>query len=529
VIVHMPCLFRSTVREHHHVSGRRSHPQRLPAPLRVSRIRVRRIGVPWHDARAVLDLVDIGRRSLAAYRGVAPDDTLDEILRLAGQLEGARVLHLNATPYGGGVSELLRSAVPLLNDLGVIADWRIISGDRAFFEVTKRLHNALQGASETLTAAEEETYLANAERNASLLEESYDFVFVHDPQPAAIRTLHDRAGARWVWRCHIDTGAPNPRAWAFMRPFLADYDAAIFTMRTFIPPDLPVERQIVIPPAIDPLSPKNRPLDDQTAREILDWIGVEPDLPLITQVSRFDAWKDPLGVIEAYRMVRGRVPRLQLALVGSMALDDPEGWHVYEQIQAAAGTDPAIHVFTNLTGVGNIEVNAFQRRSALVVQKSIREGFGLVVSEALWKGTPVVAGRAGGIPLQVADGVGGTLVDDVRSCAAAIEELLTDPEQAHELAESGRGRVRRHFLLPRLLLNELELMLELARAQPIGRQPKRPGTPVDPVCGMALGSLIFELTDTVAGREYGFCSEQCRARFMAEPERYLTSGRDIAP
>jgi trehalose synthase len=306
--------------------------------------------------------------------------------------------------------------------------------------------------------------------------------------------------------------------------FLADYDAAVFTLRTFIPPDLPVARQVVIPPAIDPLSPKNRRLDDQTAREILDWIGVEPNLPLITQVSRFDAWKDPLGVIEAYRMVRGRVPQLQLGLVGSMALDDPEGWHVYEQIRAAAGADPSIHVFTNLTGVGNIEVNAFQRLSAVVVQKSIREGFGLVVSEALWKGTPVVAGRAGGIPLQLADGVGGTLVDDVDSCAAAIEGLLTDSERAHELAKAGRARIWRHFLLPRLLLNELQLMLDLAEAQPITRAREPADTPVDPVCGMALGSLIFELTDTVAGREFGFCSEQCRARFLANPERYLSAG-----
>ena len=472
----------------------------------------------------MLDLVDVGRRSLAAYRGVAPDETLDEIVRLADHLEGARVLHLNATPYGGGVSELLRSAVPLLNDLGLVADWRIINGDREFFEVTKKLHDALQGAIEPLTPADQDTYLRAAERNAAMLEESYDFVFVHDPQPAAIRTLHDRAGARWVWRCHIDTGAPNPQAWSFIRPFLAEYDAAVFTMRSFVPPDLPVERQSVIPPAIDPHSPKNRPLDDRTAREILDWTGVEPDLPLVTQVSRFDAWKDPLGVIEAYRIVREREPRLQLALVGSMALDDPEGWHVYEQIRAAAGADPAIHVFTNLTGVGNIEVNAFQRLSAVVVQKSIREGFGLVVSEALWKGTPVVAGRAGGIPLQLADGVGGALVDDVDSCAAAIEGLLADSERARALAEAGRARVWRHFLLPRLLLNELQLMLGLAEARPIARARESGDTPVDPVCGMALGSLIFELTDTVAGREYGFCSEECRARFIADPKRYLSRG-----
>ena len=469
----------------------------------------------------MLQLVDVGRRSLSAYRGVAPDETLDEVLRLAGDLRGARVLHLNATPYGGGVSELLRSAVPLLNDLGLIVDWRIISGDRPFFDVTKRLHNALQGAARSLTDAEERTYLATAEQNAALLEEDYDFVFVHDPQPAAIRAIHDGGNGRWVWRCHIDTGAPNAAAWQFVRGFLGGYDAAVFTLAEFIPPDLPIDRHVVMPPAIDPLSPKNRPLDDETAQAVLGWIGVEPDRPLITQVSRFDPWKDPLGVIEAFRLARAQVPDLQLALAGSMALDDPEGWEVYERIQAEAADDPWIHVFTNLTGVGNVEVNAFQRLSAVVVQKSIREGFGLVVSEALWKGTPVVAGRAGGIPLQLADGVGGTLVDDVPSCAAAIVELLSDAERARSLAEDGRERVRRHFLLPRLLLNELELMRELARDRPIIGAREEPGTPIDPVCGMALGARAIERTETFDGREYGFCSEQCRARFAADPERFL--------
>jgi trehalose synthase len=469
----------------------------------------------------VLQLVDVGRQSLASYRGVAPDDTLDEIARLAESLRGARVLHLNATPYGGGVSELLRSAVPLLNDVGVLADWRIISGDQAFFDVTKALHNALQGAERGLSATDERTYLATTQRNAGLLEERYDFVFVHDPQPAGIRRFDDGDGARWIWRCHIDTGTPNPAAWTFLKGFLTDYDAAIFTLEDFIPADLPIERRVVIPPAIDPLSPKNLPLDEATAREILDWIGIEPELPLITQVSRFDPWKDPLGVIEAYRLVREAVPELQLALVGSMALDDPEGWGVYERIRHESERDPLIHVFTNLTGVGNIEVNAFQRLSAVVVQKSIREGFGLVVSEALWKGTPVVAGRAGGIPLQLADGVGGVLVDDVPSCATAIAELLADPDRAAALGEAGRDRVRRRFLLPRLLLNELQLMIELTRDRPIAHPAEQADTPIDPVCGMALGSHVAELTDTLDGREYGFCSELCRARFLADPDRYL--------
>ena len=240
-----------------------------------------------------------------------------------------------------------------------------------------------------------------------------------------------------------------------------DYDAAVFTMDQFVPPDFPLGRRAIIPPAIDPLSPKNMPLSEGDTRQILEWIGVHAERPIVTQVSRFDPWKDPLGVIAAYRLARQEIPGLQLALVGSMALDDPEGWDVYRQITQAAEADPRIYLFTNLSGVGNIEVNAFQRRSRVVIQKSIREGFGLVVSEALWKGTPVVAGRAGGIPLQMADGVGGILVESVDECAKGLITLFQHPDRAADLAARGRERVREYFLLPRLLLDELALMKAL--------------------------------------------------------------------
>jgi trehalose synthase len=469
----------------------------------------------------MLQTVDVGERPLDAYRGVAPDATLEALRSCATDLRGARVLHINATPYGGGVSELLRSVVPLLNDLGLIADWKIISGDDGFFQVTKAMHNALQGASTGLNKEQQAVYVANAEQNARLLEEDYDFIFVHDPQPAAVLPLHGKGAARWVWRCHIDTSHPNPGVWDFVRSYLSEYDAAVFTMAEFVPPDFPLARVEVIPPAIDPLSPKNLALAESTARQVLDWIGVRLNRPLVTQVSRFDPWKDPLGLIAAYRLVRQEVPNVQLALVGSMALDDPEGWEVYNAIMAESRTDPLIHVFTNLTGVGNIEVNAFQSLSDVVVQKSLREGFGLVVSEALWKGTPVVAGRAGGIPLQMADGVGGMLVDSVDACAAAVVRLLRDPQQAKELAERGRERVRQHFLLPRLLLNEVSLMLDLARNRPIQRTAASTALRRDPVCGMAIGENSHALTAPFNGQTYVFCSEGCRARFLEIPRRYI--------
>ncbi len=414
----------------------------------------------------MLQLVDVGERSLTAYRGIVPDRLLDAVRASAKDLRGARVLHLNATPYGGGVSELLRSEVPLLNDLGLHAEWKVIGGDNAFFRATKVLHNGLQGATLTLSQEEQAVYRDVNARNAAQFDDRYDFVFVHDPQPAAILSLHGKGGACWIWRCHLDTSEPTPAAWGFLRPYLQGYDAAVFTMPQFVPPGLPIPCLKIIAPAIDPLSPKNFPLARSTACRVLDWIGIQLDRPLITQVARFDLWKDPLGVIAAYRLVREVFPQVQLALVGSMALDDPEGWDIYRRLADESAADPLIHVFSNLTGVGNIEVNAFQRLSSVVVQKSIREGFGLVVSEALWKGTPVVAGRAGGIPLQMADDTGGYMVHTVEECAEAIAQILRNPREAKALARRGRERVRRRFLLPRLLLDELSLMRELAARRP---------------------------------------------------------------
>jgi trehalose synthase len=464
-------------------------------------------GAAPKPASTRLQAVEVGERSLASYFNVSPVHILEALDRNAERLRGARILHLNATPYGGGVSELLRSGVPLLADLGLDVEWRVITGDEPFFRVTKAIHNGLQGDPRGLSAAERDAYLATSARNAELLEGGWDFVVVHDPQPAAVLPLLGKGRAKWVWRCHIETTAPNPDTWEFLRGFLCDYDAAVFTLREFVPPDLPIDRVAVIPPAIDPLSPKNLPLARITAKQVLDWIGVRLDAPLVTQVSRFDPWKDPLGVIAAYRLAREEIPELQLALVGSMALDDPEGWDLYREIQQEAAGDPAIKLFTNLTGVGNIEVNAFQRLSSVVLQKSIREGFGLVVSEALWKGTPVVAGRAGGIPLQMADGTGGVLVDSIEQAGTEIVALVRDRERADELGRTGRARVHEHFLLPRLLLNELVLLNELAGND-------APSVERDPVCGLVLDPDASLPVIDERGVRHAFCSDDCRRRYL---------------
>ncbi|QSQ20532.1 glycosyltransferase [Pyxidicoccus parkwayensis] len=418
----------------------------------------------------MLDIVDVGKRSLASYRGVAPDEQLDELVHLSEHLRGARCMHVNATSYGGGVSEILRSLVPLYNDLGITTDWKLIHGDEEFFQVTKRIHNGLQGAPGELTEKDKAVYLANAQRNASRLisdSEDYDFIFVHDPQPAVLAALSSLRESRWIWRCHIDTSHPNPSYWEFLAPFLTAYDAAVFTLDDFIPPELPIRDVHVYPPCIDPLSPKNHPLPEKLTKDLLEWIGIRTHRPLVTQVGRFDLWKDPLGVVRAYQRVRPHVPDLQLALVGSLALDDPEGWDVYKEVRSATAGDSLIHVLTNLVGVGNVEVNALQSISDVVIQKSIREGFGLTVSEAVWKGTPVIGGRVGGIPLQLPEGTGGVLVDTIEECAEHMLRLLRQPEEARLLGERGREHVRQNFLMPRLLRDHLLLLNELAAARPL--------------------------------------------------------------
>jgi trehalose synthase len=404
----------------------------------------------------VLQHVDVAPRSLESYEPVVGADVLDALREAATPLRGLRVAHINATSYGGGVSELLHSLVPLHRALGIDCAWLVIPGTPHFFEVTKRLHNLLQGEPGKLGRRAQEIYLEHSRAVAALLEPRYDLIWVHDPQPAALRQLCGARGARWIWRCHIDTSEPNPSALGFLEPLLEDYDALVFTLDRFVPP-LENHRIKVIAPAIDPLNPKNLTLAREFADQIVQWAGVELERPLITQTSRFDPWKDPLGVIAAYRGIREQVPGTQLALLGQMALDDPQGWAMYRTILDETAGDEDIHVLTNFTGIGNLEVNAFQTRSDVVLQKSLREGFGLVVAETLWKGTPVVAGRAGGIPLQMPSGVGGYLVDSVDECISRTVSLLRDPASAAELGRAGHDHIASHFLITRLLHDDLAL------------------------------------------------------------------------
>jgi trehalose synthase len=406
--------------------------------------------------------VDVPTKLLADYSTIASRGLMDQIRSLAEPLAGKRVLHLSATAFGGGVSEILFTLVPLMRDAGLDVDWRLMYGEDEFFDVTKAIHNALQGDETVLTPEQEEVYRRYQLLNAEALDGSYDFVIVHDPQPAGLIEHASESGAHWIWRCHIDLSTPNSSVLGFVLPWLVRYDAAVFHRRQYVPRAPDFAPSYIWPPAIDPLAPKNMALSPEDAAYILDQFGIDVGRPLVTQVSRFDPWKDPLGVIEAWRLVREERPDVQLALVGSMAHDDPEGWDYYNRTVEAADGDPDVFILSNLNNVGSIEVNAFQVHSAALLQKSVREGFGLTVTEGLWKGRPVVAGRVGGIVDQIQDGETGFLVDSVEGTAEALVQILADPVHAREMALRGKEFVRRHFLSPRLLRDWLALFNELS-------------------------------------------------------------------
>lgn len=413
----------------------------------------------------MLQRVNPGTKSLADYRSIIRRELYDEIHDLSARLDGARVLHVNATSFGGGVAEILYTLVPLMRDAGIHADWDVMFGAEPFFNVTKGFHNALQGADYELTVEGRSIYEEYNRQSAAALAEAgeeWDIMFIHDPQPALLKHFSDglAENAKWIWRCHIDTSTPNKHVLEYLAPYIEGYDAQIYTMKEYTPPGIKLPNLTLIPPAIDPLSPKNMALAPDDARYIINQFGVDTSRPFLLQVSRFDPWKDPLGVIDVYRAVKEEVPEMQLVLIGSMAHDDPEGWDYWYKTVNYADADPDIFLFSNLTNVGAIEVNAFQSLADVVIQKSIREGFGLVVSEALWKGRPTVAGRVGGIPMQITEG-GGVLVDTVPEAAAACASILKDPKLAVEMGRQGKEHVREHYLTPRLLRDDLLLFAEL--------------------------------------------------------------------
>lgn len=393
--------------------------------------------------------------TLEDYRRVAGSAAIDELVLLAERVRHRRLQHINSTSVGGGVAELLTRLVPLFRDLGIETTWDVMKGDQAFFEVTKAFHNALHGGTEIVTQDMFDVYRQTTDMNLHDLGNAGDFVVVHDPQPAALIAKKNDAGGHWLWRCHIDVSAPDPAVWGFLKQFVDQYDASIFSMPAFaqrlaIP-------QFMVPPSIDPLADKNRDLPDGQVTAVLEKHGVDPDRPILTQISRFDRLKDPLGVIRSYRLVKRRYD-CQLILAGGGASDDPEGEKVLQEVRDAAQDDPDIHVLL-LPPFADLEINALVRGSTVVMQKSLREGFGLTVTEALWKRKPVVGGAVGGIKLQILNGVTGFLVHSPEGAANRVVELLGDEQLRRSIGKNGHQHVRENFLTTRHVRDYLLMML----------------------------------------------------------------------
>ena len=406
--------------------------------------------------------VPITAKSLDDYRTVVDDGQVEKIRSLADPLRGARVLHLSVSAFGTGVAELLTSLVPLMSDVGLDARWQLLRVTDEFQHVSKALYSGLGGSFVQWTPEMEDLWLSYSLMNARLFEGTYDFVVVHDPQPAPllshiVQVEGKRPNGKWVWDCHLDLGEAQPEIWEDLRHYVTVYDAVVFTSKMFVKDDVRGPHVTVIGPAIDPLSPKNVDLAESTIKTVLERYGVDARRPIICQVCRFDAWNDPLGVIDAYKLAKRGVPELQLVLVAAMLVEDSETVSYYERCARRAGEDADVHLLSMLNNIGNTEVNVFQRASRVVVQKSIRKGFGLGIAEALWKGRPVVAGRVGGFPLQVTDGVTGYLVDTVAECAEKIVFLIQHPAVADRMGRAGREQVRSTLPITRCLRNYLEL------------------------------------------------------------------------
>jgi trehalose synthase len=391
------------------------------------------------------------------YAAIVGPEVIAQLHRLAERLGPVSFVHVNSTRTGGGVAEILSRAVPLLNEMGLKTTWEVIEGDPTFFEVTKGFHNALQGEEVQIQPSLLDHYVEVNRENAKRFDWEADFVLVHDPQPAyLIQEIRDQ-GKHWIWRCHVDISRPNLKVWKFLREIVSQYDASIFSMSKFAQ-NLP-HPQYIIRPSIDPLSEKNRELTDQEIQTVLSKLGIGRDKPIILQVSRFDSFKDPLGVIQSYQMVRKHTP-CKLILAGGEATDDPEGPRIFAEVMDAANGDRDIHILL-LPPDAHHEINALQRAADIIIQKSTKEGFGLTVTEAMWKGKPVVGSAVGGIVLQVRDYNTGFLVNSPEGCAFRIRYLLNRPEMAKRMGKLAKEFVRSHFLITRTIRDYLTLLILL--------------------------------------------------------------------
>ena len=397
---------------------------------------------------------------LHEYAPIVGQSLIDDLHLLAEKLKGKTIQHVNSTAVGGGVAEILNRMLPLMKDLGIDSRWDVIKGGWQFFNVTKKIHNALHGREETLEETDIDVFLETNRANMDQLSPWGDIVLVHDPQPVVL--IERKKANRWIWRCHVDVSKPVPQVWDFLKTYILRYDAAVFSAPAFSQP-LPL-RQFLVSPSIDPLSDKNRELEPGVVDSVLAKYGIPQDKPILAQISRFDRLKDPVGVIAAYRMVKKYID-CRLILAGGTATDDPEGSIVFNEVREAASHDQDIHLL--VLPQNDIEINALQRASTVVIQKSLREGFGLTVTEALWKGKPVVASNVGGIPLQIRHKYSGLLCHSVEGAAFALKQLLNSPDYAKKLGENGREHVRNNFLLTRHLRDYMLLFLAVDQSESV--------------------------------------------------------------
>lgn len=399
------------------------------------------------------------------YEPFVGESTIGELKALAAKLKGKMIQNINATAVGGGVAEILNSLIPLLNELGVDARWDVIKGGEDFFQATKKIHNALHNRPAKLSKEDFKLLLEYNRANAEQMSLDGDIVFVHDPQPIALVEKKKTYKNRWIWRCHIDTSAPNQRAWNFLKPYLKQYDAAVFSAPHFVQ-KLPI-RRFLISPSIDPLSNKNSDLSPQAIQQILAKYGIKRGKPIIAQISRFDRLKDPIGVIDAYRLVKKDID-CQLVLAGGEAADDPEACQVLGEVREAAGDDPDIFILP-LSPPGDIDVNALQRAATVIIQKSLREGFGLTISEAMWKAKPIVASATGGIPFQIIHRFSGLLTHTIEGTAYAVKQLLYNPDYARRLGRNAKEYARQNLLITRHIKEYLLLFLSIVYQKEIIR------------------------------------------------------------
>lgn len=393
------------------------------------------------------------------YAPIVGQGVIDELYLLAERLKGRIVQNINSTSVGGGVAEILTRMVPLLRQLGVDTRWEVIKGNEKFFNITKKIHNALHGVRVEITAQDIEYFLQVNQENAQEIDFSGDIIFVHDPQPVALVEKKSALGEgkKWVWRCHIDFTEPKREIMNFLKSYIEKYDCTVFSAPAFSR-DLNIP-QVLISPSIDPLSDKNKELPEEAINSVLERFGIDKERPIVTQISRFDYLKDPLGVIEAYKKVKKHID-CQLVLAGGGATDDPEGMKVLEEVKSASANDPNIHVLF-LPPASDVEINALQRASTVILQKSLKEGFGLTVAEALWKAKPVIASAVGGIPLQISHKYSGILTYTIEGTAYYLKQLLNEPEYAKKLGENGREHIKNNFLITRHIRDYLLLFLSL--------------------------------------------------------------------